>query len=299
MLDTPVCEMAPAKINLHLQVGAKRTDGFHEIESIFQSISLADWLLVRVSENFSVTCVNYELPAENSLTKAYRVFCAKTGFHRGVEVTLIKRIPACAGLGGASTDAVALLKALNRLSDVSLSETELAAVALEVGSDCPFFIKAGTAFVSGRGEILESVQSKAGCGLLIFPQVPSKTEKAYSLLDTYRNVKSEATDEKPVELRLGSTERELQLRALYTAGDFSAWSGSAVSFTNDFETVVFAQHREVAEAKKALLKAGADFALMTGSGSAVFGLFERDTDLQSAEKKLKTQFRFCEPFIFI
>lgn len=289
MLDASVCEIAPAKINLHLRVGGKRTDGFHEIESIFQTISLFDCVSVRVSEAFSLRCVNFDLPAENSLTKAYKVFCAKTGFQKPVEITVLKCIPACAGLGGASTDAVALLKALNRLSGIELSETELEGLALEVGSDCPFFVKAGAAFVAGRGEIVEPIKSASGCGLLLVPEAKIQTERAYAMLDEERKAVC-------VELTGG---RKKRLLAMCAIEDFSAWGGNTELFVNDFEKVIFENHREVAEAKDALLKAGADFALMTGSGSVVFGLFQSSERLRSAEINLKKRFRFCEPFVFI
>ena len=289
MLDASVCEIAPAKINLHLRVGCKRTDGFHEIESIFQAISLFDCVSVRVSEVFSLRCVNFDLPTENSLTKAYNVFCAMTGFQKPVEIAALKRIPTCAGLGGASTDAVALLKALNRLSGAGLSERELSSLALEVGSDCPFFVKAGAAFVAGRGEIVEPIKSASGCGLLLVPHAKSRTEQAYALLDKTRTSGS-------VEL---TRERKSRLIAMYATGEFSTWRGSSELFVNDFEKVIFENRREVAEAKDALLKAGADFALMTGSGSVVFGLFQSSERLRSAEINLKKRFRFCEPFVFI
>lgn len=294
MLGVSVCETAFAKINLHLKVGNKRSDGYHEIESLFQQISLADYISVSLAENFSIESVNFKLPVENTLKKAYEVFCEASGFQKGVKVLLVKGIPSGAGLGGASTDAVALLKALNRLSGVGFSELELEALALKVGSDCPFFVKGGTSFVSGRGEKLEQIPSFTGFGLMVFPQVESKTQKAYALLDEARGA-----SKKSCKATKDFGNRKELLRK-YKTKPFSKWVGNGTElFTNDFEKVIFQNQPEVARAKVAVLKAGADFALMSGSGSAVFGLFEKVENLQEAKRLLEKEYSFCKPFIFI
>lgn len=290
MLERSVYEAAFAKINLHLRVGKKRTDGFHSIESVFQSISIADVLQLRTAAAFSVKCLNFALPSENSLKKAYTVFCKATGFNKGVEVLLLKRIPACAGLGGASTDAVALLRALQRLSGIQLSEAECARLALEVGSDCPFFVRGGAAFVTGRGEMIKPLTAKQAIGLLIFPKTESKTTEAYALLDMERAKRSAectATTVAPPEADA--------LCAVYEKWDVCKENPH---FVNDFEHIMTQRLPEVREARSALLEAGAGFVRMTGSGSAVFGLFESEKTLQAAIKTLKMRFRFCEPFLF-
>lgn len=293
MVGSSVCETAFAKINLHLKVGNKRSDGYHEIESLFQQISIADYISVSFAESFSVESVNFKLPAENTLKKAYEVFCEASGFQKAVKVLLVKGIPSGAGLGGASADAVALLKALNRLSGVGFSELELEKLALKVGSDCPFFVKGGTCFVSGRGENLERICGTMGLGLAVFPQVESKTREAYALLDNARRLVKKTS-----ETCFAFGDRN-ELLHKYKTVPFSAWAYGKEFFTNDFEKVIFQNQPKVAKAKTAMLKVGADFALMSGSGSVVFGLFEKAENLQRSKTLLEKEYRFCEPFIFV
>lgn len=294
MSEQTVYETAYAKINLHLEVGHKRVDGFHNIESIFQTISLADVLQVRLSRCFSVECLNFNLPAENSLKKAYEVFCEFTGFSGNVDMLLLKRIPTCAGLGGASTDAVALLRALQRLSGFPLSSELLEKMALRIGSDCPFFIKGGTAYVSGRGEVVESLISKKAYGVLVYPNVECETVKAYSLLDEMR------TRGKIFTYESCSIEAELEQKRALIIEEYKnlkrSWKG--ITFKNDFESVAFSGSDEVFKAKQALYDLGAEFSLMTGSGSVVFGLFTDVEMLNRAVKSLKKVYDFCEPFLF-
>lgn len=292
MLESSVYETAFAKLNLHLQVGEKRQDGFHNIGSIFQTISLCDFVFVKYSEKFSVNCLNFNLPAENSLVLAYKAFCEKTDFNKPVEVSVLKEIPSCAGLGGASTDAVALLKGLNRLSGKNLSVKDLEELAIKVGSDCPFFVQGGTAFVSGRGEVLEKLQARDCKGLLIFPKTEVKTFSAYKKLDELRVLDKNCF--------LDMSKKQAFIKK-YKTEDFSEWGKTTEKglFVNDFEKVVFPEFTEISEVKNALIKTGADFALMTGSGSAVFGLFNKVETLKKAHKKLKKRFDFCQPFLFV
>lgn len=292
MSEHSVYETAPAKINIHLRVGNRRADGFHNIESIFQSISLADSLYISLAKRFSVRCLNFTLANESSLKKAYEAFCKFTGFSNGVDVLLLKKIPACAGLGGGSSDAVAMLRGLRKLSGFDISDKILYDMALQIGSDCPFFIKAGSAFVSGRGELIKQLEGKSAMGLLLYQNIESKTAQAYDLLDNER-VRAGYSD-------FGLLEDSVITEAIYAEYKkaVSDWGKGEAFFRNDFETVIFKTEPKIKKAKEALLKAGADFASMTGSGSAVFGLFESDEKLRKAIKILKPRFDFCEPFLF-
>ncbi len=286
MTEHSVFLPAYAKINLHLRVLGKRKDGYHEIESVFQRISIADSLLVRlVPSGFSVHCPNFELPVENTLRRAFELFKATTGFSGGVNVSLVKGIPVGAGLGGGSSDAVELLKALNILTGAGLSLSEMQPLALQIGSDCPFFLQEPVAVVSGRGEVFSPIDARLDClGVLIFPDVHSSSAEAYSLLDKRNRCHGNCFKKSPD----GFLAEQYKL-------DFSKWC-----FVNDFEEVLFEKHSEVLQAKSALLSAGADFALMSGSGSSVFGLFplSKSELVKKACEELGQIWKFCKPFVF-
>ena len=135
--------IAPAKLNLHLKVLPKRQDGYHDIESIFQKIPLYDELLIEMVDNnyeCQVSSPDFVLPLENTLTLAYKVFIAETGLTNGVKVSLKKRIPSGAGMGGGSSDAAAMLRGLQKLFNVSLSDAQLQRAASKIGSDVFFFL---------------------------------------------------------------------------------------------------------------------------------------------------------------
>ncbi|MBQ7612211.1 MAG: 4-(cytidine 5'-diphospho)-2-C-methyl-D-erythritol kinase [Spirochaetaceae bacterium] len=282
---------AYAKINISLRVGEKRNDGFHSIESIFQEISLADYLSVSLSEKpgCTVFCLQGSIPECNTLTKAYTCFCTASGFQGGVEVKLIKRIPACAGLGGASSDAVALLKALDQLVGTRFSRSEFLTLASQVGSDCSFFVEGGAAYVSGRGDVVDHIESRSLQGLLVFPHCESATARAYELLDNYR----EQTGFLSKNARL-SRRRVLDF---FCTEPVDVWAEKTDCFCNDFEPVMLGLHPEIQKAKQALQSVGASFSLMTGSGSSVYGLFESAKATQEAFEVLRTQFSFCELFL--
>ena len=157
MVETLVVK-APAKINLGLEVIGKRADGYHDIVTIFQEIALADELELTLNEEgitFSVDDPSLPTDAENLAYRAASLFFENYSKKCGVEIKLIKKIPHQAGLGGGSSDAAAVLKGLNQLCNKPYSADDLAQIALKLGSDVPFFLRGGTAYATGRGEILE------------------------------------------------------------------------------------------------------------------------------------------------
>ncbi|MCG6956341.1 MAG: 4-(cytidine 5'-diphospho)-2-C-methyl-D-erythritol kinase [Gemmatimonadetes bacterium] len=267
---------APAKINLFLKVLGARGDGFHEIETIFQAVDLHD--LVRLALT-TTGAVEVEVtgadvgPAKANL--AYRAASAlakAAGTRLGVHVHLEKRIPAGAGLGGGSSDAAAVLRGLNGILGAPLSPQELADIAIDLGSDVPFFLGERTlALGRGRGERLERLPPLPEAHLaLVLPPVHVSTAWAYRELDARR-----ATGGEGPFLEVG------------TDGPVD-WAEVAAFAANDFEDVVAAAHPEVAESLRVLREAGAAPAMLSGSGAACFGVFA-DADAAAEAIRMMSQ----------
>ncbi len=285
MVNSAISVSAYAKINLHLEVLNKRVDGFHNIASVFQPISLCDELLIEETPNSSkcnVFSPLFDLPEENTITKAYSEFAEFTGVTSAVNVKLIKNIPVGAGLGGGSSDAAALLLALNGIFNTKLSSEELKNIALKVGSDVPFFIENRTSIVTGRGEIIKPFPLQPSYfGVLVFPEIHSSSKTAYSLL------------KKTEQDKTGST---IDLENYYCQ-DCCDWA-----FFNSFEEVLFEEYPKIKKLKQDILLNGADFALMSGAGSSVFGLFKDEKHAKRAYFELLRQYKsvflfFCLRFL--
>ena len=278
---------AYAKINIHLKVLAKREDGFHNLESIFQRISIADYLSITKSNDSHICTVEsplLPLPAENTLTKAWEVFKGATDINTGIKVRLIKNLPAGSGLGAGSSDAAALLKGVNELFSMPLTDSELINLALQVGSDVPFFLREAAEIVSGRGEVFEPVQARTdGFGILIWPDMHSSTKEAYELLDKQKEMLAVEHDAWGYEKLINQ----------YHA-PFGTWR-----FVNDFQPVLEHQYPIIGQVHAELYDQGAAFAQMSGSGSAVFGLFESERLMASAFKVLAKRWSWCKPFLLL
>jgi len=283
---------APCKINLHLSVGKKRNDGFHSIESIFATLALSDTLRFEFGgkEGEIRLFTNRETPAEeipdekNLILRAISIFREQTGFKKGLYVHLDKRIPLGAGLGGGSSDAAAALLALNLLSGAALPMRRLGEMAAALGSDAPFFLTCGTAFVSGRGEVVESVKTPEGLWVVLAkPPFASDTASAYSLLDRFR-------EQGQVEENL-IIPKETLLCAL--EGDSEKWP-----FYNDFLPAFLCQglsenvpvngaiYRGLL---RSLRNSGAVFAGLSGSGSCCFGVFRAKNQAEKAAEELRSE----------
>ncbi len=258
---------APCKINLHLRVFARRDDGFHDIESVFQGISLGDVLDVRTAGDSGiprgecrVVSPRMELPPVNTLTRAVDEFRVETGVSDGIRVDIEKLVPSGAGLGGGSSDAAALLRALDILYGTCISPSRLAEMAARIGSDVPFFLSGGACLVRGRGERIESIPARTDLyGVLAMPDVHCPTAEAYALFDRWRAATGEDSREWP--------EYE-ELKGVY-AGPVSFWA----AFYNSFADPIEDRYPRIREIRERLARTGADFVSMTGSGSAVYALY--------------------------
>lgn len=268
-----------AKINLTLDVSEKRPDGFHAIESVMQSVSLRDIITLRVEAEpgIRVTCDMPWIPVDerNLAYKAAKLILDRCENPSGISIDIKKTIPVQAGLGGGSSNAAAVLRGLNRLLNLSLGPDALCEIAARIGSDVPFFIIGGTALVQGRGEIVHPL---SGIGefycLIVKPPFGVSTAWSYNRLDEIR-----ASEDGRVEPNAHS---ERMVKCI-ESGDWHCLPGLLY---NDLELPAIEQHPKIAEIKDALIDAGAYCALMCGSGSAVFGLFESETSARCADDRL-------------
>ncbi len=247
---------SPAKINLFLQITGNRADGYHDILSLMCCIGLSDTIRLRLDEKtISLECAHPDVPkdASNLAWRAAKLFFDIYGSGRGVHIALDKNIPVGAGLGGGSSNAAALLKGLNTHYGRPFSQPELMGMARSLGADVPFFILSKPAIASGIGDILEPYDHLTPYPLLlVFPPTPISTAEVYK------------------KLRL--TENKKIINKIIFG---SNWGTHALGLLyNDLEAAASAICPEIKEAKQALLQHGALGAAMSGSGSAVFGVFE-------------------------
>jgi 4-diphosphocytidyl-2-C-methyl-D-erythritol kinase len=264
---------AAAKVNLHLRVYKPRSDGFHGILSIFQAVSLADSIVIRsLKESDTIEIEgDFDCPAQSTTVyKAASAYRRASGIGKGLSISVDKRIPAGAGLGGGSSDAAAVLLGLDALLGGKLGEKSLTELGASIGSDVPFFITAAAALVSGRGELVRPIEAREDFSLVLaFPGFPVATAGAYALLDRERP--DDSTEPDPGSGRL--------IDAYY--GDIKSWP-----FANSFEPFVGAENRAILLAKELLLGSGASFAAMSGSGSTIFGVFEDRSKASTAMEVL-------------
>ncbi|MEX2048388.1 MAG: 4-(cytidine 5'-diphospho)-2-C-methyl-D-erythritol kinase [Gemmatimonadota bacterium] len=273
---------APAKVNLSLRILGARPDGFHDIDTLFQAIDLAD----EVSVELAGSGVHLEVhgadlgPVEENL--AYRAAVrarSETGFESGLRVALTKRIPVGAGLGGGSSDAAAVLACVGALAGIDRGDPRLHRIASDLGSDVAFFLgSAALTRGTGRGELLEPLAPLPAADLvLVSPPVHVSSGGAYRALAEARREGHAA----PPAAGADAFAPDALAADAFNAHAFTAptsWREVAVAAQNDFETVISARHPEIARALRALREAGAELAVMTGSGSTSFGLFpDRDT----------------------
>ena len=274
-----ITEHAPAKINLYLDILGIRDDGFHEIETLMQSVSLADELtftLDRDKERYISLTIegNDTLPNDegNLIIRAVRAYEEHQPINGRLDILLKKRIPAEAGLGGGSADAAATLRALNNLSSDPLDDIELFNMASRLGSDVPFCLRGGTHICRGRGDLLSHAKPLKNLHLVIVNSGERvSTPKAYSALDIAFG------DFKSVEGRADVNSVVASLK-----------NGGSPKLFNIFEGVVLPACPKAAEAKSRLKKLGAIATLMSGSGPTVFGIFENENAAKIASDELSS-----------
>lgn len=260
-------EKAYAKVNLTMAVGEKRLDGYHEVVSVMQRVSLHDTLTAeQTREGITLTCSDPALPSgeENIAHRAASLFFRETGIAGGAALTLEKRIPSQAGLGGGSSDAASALLALRKLYAPALSDTELETMAAALGSDVPFFIRGGTQLATGRGEVLSPLPPLTDGWFVIV-----KPTESFSTPAMYRRL-----DELPPACTPPLPPLQGGLPAL------------ASGLFNRFEAAIPAGSA-VWDIKARLAAYGALASLLSGSGSAVFGLFDTKTAARAAVEALR------------
>ncbi|HTM09269.1 MAG TPA: 4-(cytidine 5'-diphospho)-2-C-methyl-D-erythritol kinase [Verrucomicrobiae bacterium] len=265
---------APAKVNLSLRVVGKRRDGYHLIDTIIVPVSLYDEIEIARGEpgtKLTVTCDDPKIPSggRNLAYQAATLLLGKDAARRPVSIHIRKRIPAGAGLGGGSSDAAAVLAGLNRLLRLRKSRRELMRLAPRIGADVAFFIRGGPARARGIGERLGAVQLPRRLWLVIvYPGFPISTAWAYRSL-SFKLTKN---------IEKSSLNRQV-------------WAprGGAPELVNDLEKPVFRRYPKVARLKARLAEAGAAGTLMTGSGSAVFGIFSSGDKARKAFLRLERE----------
>lgn len=268
-----------AKINLGLDVVAKRPDGYHNLKTIFYPVPLQDILEITVTEEEGAPDYTFKMHNavfegdnnDNLVVKAYKILAADHKLPK-VEMSLYKNIPTGAGLGGGSADAAFALKMLNEIACLNLSDEQLEAYAARIGADCAFFVKNTPAYATGIGNILSpTVCSISDYHLvLVKPDIHISTKEAYSLV-------TPAAAETPL----------TEIAAL----PVEEWKGK---MKNDFEKSVFANHPQMEKIKEELYNMGAVYASMSGSGSAFFGLFTGQQNIEDFEEKFPGMFCWCK-----
>lgn len=277
-----VCVQAPAKINLTLDIVGVREDGYHLLESIFQSVGIYDLVFVekKWGKSITLTAPGCDCPVEkNTAYKAAVAFFAYTGLRKGVHLSVTKRIPQQAGMGGGSADAAGVLVALNRLFKTGLTTAQLCEIGLTVGADVPFCVMGGTAYVTGIGEGLQALPPLPDCAIVVAqPKEGISTKEAYAAVDN-------------AEI-LSRPDNAAAIAAL-EAGDLPGVCRQAV---NVFESAT--QLEGVKDIRRRMEQFAPLCSQMTGSGSCVFAIFE-DEDaaeacLSDLQKDYPTAF-ICYP----
>ena len=265
-------ERAYAKVNLTLDVGAKRADEYHGITSVMQRISLHDTVTVERGTGRDTLLCSVPVTEDvndNLCMRALRLFFAETGIESdGVSVTLEKHIPAQAGLGGGSSDAAAVLRALRTLFAPGMTDARLEKLAAKLGSDVPFFIRGGTQLATGRGELVTPLPPlTAGWFVVVKPEEGYSTAEMYRRLDACGDMT--AGDSRMAEAAAGNNVHAI-----------------AAELRNSFERAV-PENSQLWDIKSALRAQGALGALLSGSGSAVFGLFDDRSEAAAAAETLR------------
>ncbi len=268
---------SPAKINFGLNIVSKREDGFHNIETIFYPIDLHDVLIFEKSAKFSFTCNNKEIQNDdnNLVIKAVRLIEQFIKKEIAVSIALEKNIPIGAGLGGGSSNAAHTLLSINELFELQIKNETLNKFALQLGSDVPFFLNPVPSYASSRGEILSPIDLEITKPiLLVNPGIHISTKWAYE------NIKPQT----PV-FKFKSLSQE-NVNKIASLKD---------KVVNDFEEIAFAAHPLLAEIKKKMGDFQAEFVLMSGSGSTMFGVFPDNNSAQKAKQYFsKTYFTYLQ-----
>ena len=258
------------KVNLALDILYKRDDGYHEIKSIMQRISLRDRLRFKeIKEGVVIESNHPEVPLDSSnlVHKAWEKLSSLTGIKRGIKVFIEKNIPVAAGLAGGSSNGAATLLALNQLWDLNLSQKELMEIGKDLGADVPFCILGGTALAEGIGERLTPLKSFSGKKILLCnPGIAISTAYAYQILKL-------------------SNER-IDIGGIISSIEEDDLRSVAEKMENTMERSIIEKYPIIGEIKDIMLENGALGSLMSGSGSTVFGLYDDEEKMEFTKKKL-------------
>ena len=278
---------AYAKLNLTLDILGKRPDGYHEMKMVMQTISLHDDVTVALTDGKGITCRvdGAALPCDerNLAVKAARAFCEAMEYGGSIDIALIKRIPSEAGMAGGSADAAAVLRALRELVSPTLTDERLEQIGAAVGSDVPFCIRGGTQLAEGRGEKLTVLKPAPRFFVAVCkPDFPISTPALFARVDGVAITDRPDTDAMLAAIECGNADT------------------LCANVSNVFEQVLpEAQRERIEEIKRALAENGALCAAMTGSGSAVFGLFREEDACRKACDTLQSEriMTFCTEFV--
>jgi len=267
----------PAKINLTLDILGKRSDGFHNIETIMQTVALYDEIILTSAKKISIETNVAFLPTDsmNIVHRAADLFFKTFKIGGGVKIIINKNIPVGAGMGGGSSDAAAVLDGLNRMYETGLCKERLERMGAQLGSDVPFFFTKGTCLANGRGEILTPIDNSVKAyTVIVKPNFSVNTKWAYRQFD---------------KTKTNSTFNSANIINALQNGDITSLSSSLY---NAFEHVLVPLYPEVEKIKEMLVKNGALGALMSGSGSAVFGIFKDKKSAQKCADNIKNKYKF-------
>jgi len=286
--------LAPAKLNLTLEVLAERPDGFHEIRSVIQTIDLCDSLRFQLGQSLTFKCDEPKwLPEKSLVSKAASLLQETTKTPKGATIEVNKRIPLMSGLGGDSSDAAAILRGLNQLWNLELPLPELVKLASQLGSDVAFFLYGGTALVRGRGEIVTPLPPLPHTWVALVippvPRIPGKTEQLYASLKPNHYTPGEITDRLAALL----TERSLKGRSPFkpntSPSPLKERERLLGNIFNVFESVASDMFDRLGEYREQFLKAGADCVHLAGSGPALFTLIKDKVQANKIHESLQRQ----------
>jgi len=264
-----------AKINLHLEILGKRADGFHELCTVFQTVSLHDVIRFEASDTLTLACSDRRIPTDdrNLVLKAAKALRQRSGTPHGAKIYLEKQIPSPGGLGGGSSNAAAALIGLSRLWNIGMSREDVLEIGGTLGSDVPFFFYGGTALGTGRGEHIEPLDDiLEECLLIVTPNVRVSTRTAFERIDG-RNLTNESPKRILQNCRFDAKSFDLRHTAL----------------KNDFEASVFDAEPEIKRVKETLLGHGAVRAMLSGSGASVFAVFDKQETRQATLKAIENE----------
>ncbi|XCY62226.1 4-(cytidine 5'-diphospho)-2-C-methyl-D-erythritol kinase [Streptococcus iniae] len=272
-----ITERAPAKINLGLDIIGKRHDGYHDLDMVMVSVDLCDYITVSPMDEDRILiqsdCSKMPVDNKNDVYKATLLVKKAYGITQGVSIFLRKKIPVCAGMGGGSSDAVATLRALNRLWNLNMSCQEMIGLGMAIGSDVPYCIEAGCARVGGKGEKVEQLAGRfSSWVVLVKPEFGISTRTVFPKLDLERISR-------------------VDIDALVTAIETKNYSTLQTVMGNSLEDVSIAKRPFIQKIKDRMLASGADVALMTGSGPSVFALCRAEKQADRVVNSLKG---FCK-----